>query len=320
MGHLLLLRRKIPAVLAVTALAVSPAGAFDSYWHAQCIQRVGEQFSFTPSAWKIMQLGNFSPDFFGPVSEIASRSTMASQMAVLDQANDPQIRGAALFLHFDNLNGDFRSNSDFDLLFARLLLSTQKLIAGFKQLHADDQTRNALTLITLGASLHAVQDFYSHSDWIHKDFDKTDVRTVALPHGEVRVPTWFEFRNTHNDPNRWPFQIQSGIYPPPPGARNTHTHMNHDNSRLVYFEAENPGQPLRSQAEYHDGGPLPAGGDDTSALAHQQLAVNTAIAASIEWVSLVESSADAKKAIEAARRWDLGKSNPRLPNRLLKKS
>ena len=30
--------------------------------------------------------------------------------------------------------------------------------------------------------------------------------------------------------------------------------MNHDNSRLLYTESENPGQPLRSQAEYHNAG------------------------------------------------------------------
>ena len=46
------------------------------------------------------------------------------------------------------------------------------------------------------------------------------------------------------------------------------------------------------------------------------MAVNTAIAASVEWVALVESNADAKKAIEAARHWDLNKSDPRLRKEL----
>ena len=34
--------------------------------------------------------------------------------------------------------------------------------------------------------------------------------------------------------------------------------MNHDNSLLVYPESENPGPPLRPQAEYHKAGPVPA--------------------------------------------------------------
>jgi hypothetical protein len=237
-------------------------------------------------------------------------------LSALDQANDPQVRGAAVFLHFDNLNSDFQGNSNFDYLFNRLLESTQKLIASYNHLPIDDRTRNTLTLVTLGASLHAVQDFYSHSNWIHNDFDRTDVKMVALPSNGVRAPTWFEFRDKHGQPDQWPFPVQSGVYPPIAGARNTHTHMNHDNSRLMYIELENPGQPLRSQAEYHEAGPVPAHGDDASALAHQQLAVNTAIAASIEWVARVESNPEARKAIASAKRWDLKPRDPRLAKEL----
>ena len=307
---------RVTAVLAVMGFFASPAAAFDTYWHEQCVQRTGEHFGFTESAWKIMQLGNFSPDFFGPVSEAAAKSPGAAQLTALDQANDPQVRGAALFLHFDNLNSDFQKNSNFDSLFNSLLQSTQKLIASYNQLRVDDRTRNALTLVTLGAALHAVQDFYSHSNWIHSDFDQTDVKMVALPSSGVRAPTWFEFRDEHGVADQWPFRIESGIYPPQPNVRNTHTHMNHDNSQLQYAEPENPGPPLRSQAEYHAAGPVPARGDDTSDLAHQQLAVNTAIAASIEWVTRVESNPDAKKAIEAAKTWDLKKRDPRLAKEL----
>src|SRR5581483_651123 len=278
--------RQVVAVLGMALLATSPAAGFDSYWHEQCVQRVGEQFGFTTSAWKIMQLGNFSADFFGPVSEAAAKSASAGELAALEQANDPQVRGAAVFLHFDDLNSDFQSNSNFDYFFTRLLQSTQKLIAGFNRLAVDDRTRNALTLVTLGASLHAVQDFYSHSNWIHHDFDKTDVKTVALQAEGLRAPTWFEFREKHSDTDQWPFQVQSEIYPPPAGA------------------------PIRSQAEYHAAGPVPARGDDDSDFAHQQLAVNTAIAASIEWVARVETNSDAKKAIESAMRWDLKKGDP----------
>jgi hypothetical protein len=306
--------RRVTILLAVIGVFTSPAAAFDSFWHSQCVQRVGEQFGFTNSAWKIMRLGNFSPDFFGPVSEAAAKSPAAPQLSALDQANDPQIRGAALFLHFDNLNSDFHGNADFDYLFTHLLQNTQASIASFSQLRVDDRIRSALTLITLGASLHAVQDFYSHSNWVHVDFDQRDLNKTDQ--GGVRAPTWFEFRDQHKDPGQWPFQIVSGIYPPVAGERNTHTHMNHDNSQLMYLEPENPGPPLRSQAEYHNSGPVPARGDEASNLAHQQFAVNTAAAASIEWVTLVEANADAKKAIEAAGRWNLKGRDARLGKEL----
>lgn len=310
--------RKFVAVVALAAMLVSPAAGFDTYWHSQCSQKVGEQFGFAEDAWKIMQLGNFSPDFFGPVSEYASKNLKGQELQALTQygADNPQVRGAAIFLHFDNLGSDFQRNSDFDYLFAHLLQSTQSLLAGYNKMKLDDRTRKVLTLVTLGASLHAVQDFYSHSDWIHNDFNKTDVKMVKLPEGGLRAPTWFEFRSKHNNPDKWPFHVTSGIYPPIPGALNTHTHMNHDNSRLMYTETETPGQPLRSQAQYHNAGAVPAHGDDASDLAHQQLAVNTAIAASIEWVKKIEENSDAKKAIESAKGWNLKTHDPHLAKEL----
>jgi hypothetical protein len=139
---------------------------------------------------------------------------------------------------------------------------------------------------------------------------------IKLASGEWRAPTWFEFRNRYHDPNRWPFQVKSGIYPPRPGVPNSHTHMNHDNSRLLYTEIESPGQPTRSQAEYHNLGAVPARGDDASNLAHQQLAVNTAAAASIEWVKKVEENSDARKAIEFAKGWNLKIHDPHLVKEL----
>jgi hypothetical protein len=303
--------------LALAAAFSSPATGFDTYWHQQCSQNVGKEFGFTDHAWKIMQLGNFSPDFFGPVSEYAAKTPRA-QLEGLDryQADHPQVRGAALFLHFDNLNRELQDNADFDYLFSSLLSKTRSLLAGYNQLKADDRVRKTLTLVTLGAALHSVQDFYSHSDWIHNDFDTTAVKMVKLAGSSVRAPTWFEFRDRYPDPAQWPFHVQSGIYPPPSGERFTHTHMNHDNARLMYPEAENPGPEIRSQAEYHNAGTVPARGDDASDLAHQQLAVNTALAASIEFVRKVEEDAGAKKGIEFARVWDLKGKDARLGREL----
>src|SRR5215471_3408481 len=212
--------RKALALVAVAALLTHPALGFDSYWHSLCIQKTGQQFGFSEDASKIMQLGNFSPDFFGPVADYASGHLGKNELAALNQyqASNAQVRQAGVFLHFDNLNGDFQRNSDFDYLFTHLLQNTQRLLGSYPRLRIDDRTRKALILITLGASLHCVQDFYSHSDWVHNDFDKTDVKTVKLPGGGVRAPTWFEFRSRHADPEAWPFRVQSGIFPPIAGA------------------------------------------------------------------------------------------------------
>ena len=310
--------RRIAALVTLAVFMVSPAAGFDTYWHSQCTQKTGESAGFSEDAWKIVQLGNFSPDLFGPLAEYASKNPHNPALQALSdyQAKNQQVRGAAIYLHFDNLHGDLQRNSDFDNLFAHLLTTTQGMLADFGQFKGDERVRKVLILVTLGASLHAVQDFYSHSDWIHNDFDKTDVKMIKLASGELRAPTWFEFRSRHNNPDQWPFHVQSGVYPPVANARNTHTHLNHDNSRLLYREYETPGQPLVSQAQYHDVGPVPARGDDASDRAHQQLAVNTAIAASKEWLDKVEENSDAKRAIESAKNWNLKLQDPHLATEL----
>ena len=312
--------RKLIALFMLLAVLASPASGFDSFWHSEATRKVADAFGFSEDSRKIMQLGNFSPDFFGPVSDFAASTLHGQGLNALNQylAQSAQDRDAAIFLHFDNLNGELDRNSKFDFLFNRLLTNTQWVIGGYiKQTNADERTRKTMTLIVLGASLHAIQDFYSHSDWIHHDFNNTAVKPVRLPSGELRAPTWFEFRDQAGDPDKWPFQVKTGIYPPVAGAVNTHTHMNHDNSRLLYREYETAGQPLVSQAKYHDAGPVPAHEqDEASALAHQQMAYNTAIAASIEWVKKVEEYGDAKAAIESAKSWQLKLKDPKLVREL----
>src|SRR6267154_3802379 len=312
--------RKFVVLFMLLALLASPASGFDTFWHSEATRKVAEANGFSEDARKIMQLGNFSPDFFGPVSDFAANNLHGKGLDALNQyvAKNVQDRDAAIFFHFDNLNGELDRNSKFDSLFSRLLANTQTVIGSYiKQTNADERTRKTMTLIVLGASLHAVQDFYSHSDWIHNDFNNTAVKLVVLPSGSYRAPTWFEFRDQAGDPDKWPFQVKTGIYPPIAGALNTHTHMNHDNSRLMYKEYETQGQPLVSQAKYHDAGPVPAHEQDAaSVLAHQQLAFNTAVAASIEWVKKVEENSDARAAIESARTWNLRTRDPRLVKEL----
>src|SRR5215472_14619809 len=311
--------RRVSIAVTIFALLCSPASGFDTYWHQEAVRRVAEAFGFSEDARKIMQLGNFSPDLFGPISEFASQNLQGKALQSLNQfgAANAESRQAAVFLHFDNLYGELQGNAKFDSLFAQLLKNTQAALAAYKnQRGTDDRTRKALVLIVLGASLHAVQDFYSHSDWVHQDFSHTLTPPVSLPAGGTRAPTWFEFRAKAGVPDHWPFQVKTGIYPPVPNALNTHTQMNHDNSRLVYRELENPGQPLLSQAKYHEAGNVPAREPDAaSVFAHQQYAYNTAVAASVEWVNKIEDNGEAKAAIEFARTWNL-KKEPKLVKEL----
>jgi hypothetical protein len=165
-------------------------------------------------------------------------------------------------------------------------------------------------LSSLGSSLHMVQDFYSHSDWIHNDFEKMGLPLVRMKWGKMRAPTWFEVRVKLGRPEKWPFQVHSGVYPPTPGAPNTHSHINHDNSQLVYKEDENPGKPKKSQVPYHRAGPFPASEDNPRE--HQLFAVNSAAGASIESIAMVMEDPAARAAIESVKTWDVKKFDPAM--------
>src|SRR5579864_7908038 len=123
--------RKLLAVLTLFALLVPPASAFDTFWNSQASRVVGREFAFSEDAWKIMQLGCFSPDFFGPISDFANERLQGKDLKNLNQYgnNNLQVRRSAIFLHFDNLNGALTRNSQFDSLFTQLLRNTQDLLA-----------------------------------------------------------------------------------------------------------------------------------------------------------------------------------------------
>lgn len=308
--------RKLLALITLAALLASPAAGFDTYWHSQASQAVGQAFGFSEHAWKVMQMGNFAPDFFGPVADFASKGLKSSDIDKIGayNAQNGPARAAAIFMHFDNLNAELTRNSQFDYIFTQLLHTTQNTLAAVnKRNDIDARTKKVLILVALGASLHTVQDFYSHSDWIHNDFNKLPVKMMDAGDGRLRAPTWYEFRAKAGDPDKWPIQVHTGIYPPSKDSPNTHTHMNHDNSELVYRELEVQGSPLIPQAPWHQAGDVPAHQNDANSVqAHQRLAVDTSIAASIEWVKMVEQNADAKAAIDSAKDWNIKTSDPKL--------
>jgi len=210
------IRTAFSTALILLFFLISPAAAFDTYWHAQATQVVSDEFGFTKDATNVMKLGNFSPDLFGPVEDYASSHLGPEQRQGLQEfgLRNAKARAAAIFLHFDNLEGKLDRNSKFDYLFNQLLENTRNALAADRaRTDLDEATRNTLILETLGASLHTVQDFYSHSDWIHNDFDSMPVKMIHTDSGSTRAPTWFQVRQRLGAPDSWPFTVKAGIYP-----------------------------------------------------------------------------------------------------------
>jgi hypothetical protein len=107
-----------------------------------------------------MKLGNFSPDLFGPVEDFALVHLKPEQRQGLRDfgLRNAQARAAAIFLHFDNLEGKLDRNSKFDYLLNQLLENTRgALAADHARADLGDATRNILILVTLGANRRGYQ-------------------------------------------------------------------------------------------------------------------------------------------------------------------
>jgi len=308
------------AIVAVAALVALPraSSAFDTVWHNAASSGAGQQHGFTADAINVMQFGTFGPDFFGPVYEYTGGATTQNALNAFSKlrANTPTVLTAAIYLHFDNIDAALDRNWKLDYLFRRLLANTQSAIKTF---HNDsslaDGTRKLLVLITLGASLHAIEDFYSHSNWVHNNFVDLGFPQQKSVWKQDYAPSWFQFVERFGLPaldgkETWPIHVQSGVYKPKQpftltdsfGQPLNHSNMQHDNSQISDEGV--------SQATHHHFGAHPANAnDDASATAHHLYAVNTAAMAAIEWVSLVEKDPDAKAAIDGARTLKVSNAN-----------
>ncbi|MDP4242212.1 MAG: hypothetical protein Q8921_05700 [Bacteroidota bacterium] len=273
---------------------------------------IGTRWKFSPDAIRVLQLSSFCVDYFGPfiTEAIGFVEKNASYLELRNLPTTGRTHAASNFMHFDNLAGQLDRNWKFDYLWSRLLDNTRNTVASYYKdtsLKPDDRKR--LILLALGASLHMVEDFYSHTDWIHFDFVKKGFHQQKTAGGEDRTPTWFEVRKRLGAPNarqrteNWKFRICSGVFPPADnvplstfGVPISHTMMNHDNSQLYYDGA--------SQIKYHAFGVHPAM-DSASAVEHQLFAYHTAIEAGIEWIGMLENDPAAKRAIDFAKGWDM---------------
>ncbi len=293
----------------------SSVSAFDTFWHFNSATEVGKKYGFSEDAVKVLKFSSFCLDYFGPfITEVLGFVT--KNVSYLELQNLPttgQTHAASNFMHFDNLAAALDRNWKFDYLWSRLLENTRNTIVSYyNNTKLKDDDRKRLILLTIGASMHMVEDFYSHTDWIHFNFAKMGFPSKKTDDGFDRAPTWYEVRKKFGRPSahfrseNWKFRLCTGIFPPVDSVPHTslgvpisHTTMNHDNSQLYYNGA--------SQIKFHGFGSHPAT-DSASAIIHQLFAYHTACAAAIEWIALIGEDPKTKTAIEFAKKWDAGKA------------
>ena len=203
-----LLKRTGGIVVGLLLTIPSSTSAFDTGHHWEITWNALAREGFSEDAIRVVVLQNWLTDYYGGQDDWFVRTLRLS-----DEKDKLTIKNAT-FLHFDNM----RSTAAATRYWQVLVDSTAS------QLHAKLQARDddPMAILTLlGLSLHAVQDFYSHSTWVERVYaSRPD--GCAPPHGTYSSRTWFDARPGE-------FTVETGAYPDSNGPRGgRHKDLNKD--------------------------------------------------------------------------------------------
>ena len=162
------------AALFILLCDSRPARAFDTGPHYDMTRAalLDEGFSSGSAVIGIAQVSNWLVDYY---------STRPS----LPGSEDALVAGVLAHLHFDSLTSVVQIRNSW----SRLALNTQRSVqAAARDVvaapnPAERQRRLIHLAVLIGASLHPVQDFYSHSNW---------VETYPMRGGTYGTRTWFD--------------------------------------------------------------------------------------------------------------------------------
>lgn len=141
------------STLLIGSLLILQCHGFGTGSHFDLTRTVLAEHGFGETSIQIAQVENWLTDYYStsPTSGDKGRAALEK-------------------LHFDNLFTDEQVRTYWAILIRNLKSSTEKA--------AEDNDQMSM-LVTLGMGLHAVQDFYSHSNWVelHPPRDNGEFRT-----------------------------------------------------------------------------------------------------------------------------------------------
>jgi hypothetical protein len=196
-------RRTLAIAFATLLCAVpSSARAFDTGPHADITRDALLSEGASPASASITAVNNWFVDYYtnpdkNPYSGHASFLIGVTRLG-LARENWPQSWvDAARKLHFDSESRfpampNLSTTAGVEREWQRLMYLTQRWLR-----YAKEKNDPVRVLTVIGTSLHAVQDFYSHSNWVEdpalvngKSFGYGGPRTALRRYGDT--PTWFD--------------------------------------------------------------------------------------------------------------------------------
>lgn len=184
-----------------------PAFAFDTGHHSDVTREALKNDGFKETPIKIVQVENWLVDYYSnwPVEYYSQLPTSIQSILPLETIIEAKKESDKL--HFDNLF----TTEDISNYWMWLTLNTKEAV---KQAVTKQDPLNLLTI--LGISLHGVQDFYSHSNWVEEHSSSSDGNSYSSA-------TWFDSPPATESQ----LKLYTGYYPEPlPKAEKPHGKYN----------------------------------------------------------------------------------------------
>ncbi|MCW5946056.1 MAG: hypothetical protein KIT74_03415 [Fimbriimonadales bacterium] len=183
---------------AMSAFVLTPpASAFDTWWHADATRQAAVGNGFSADARLTMQVTNYILDFYAGLASQLYDAIGADPEAAEWRKFENSVQLADPALHYCHFDAVF-TTADVEANWKTLEANT---IAALRKYAKDPVVkpghRTIVLLTVLGVSLHIVQDFYSHSNWI-------DQFSASEP-----APIWFDVPAAEREK----LTIKSGAYP-----------------------------------------------------------------------------------------------------------
>jgi hypothetical protein len=193
------------AALTTATLLAAPdsAPAFDTGPHSDITRDALTAEGFGPTAADVVVVNNWFVDLYSNSSKIPQSGHAKTSVSVLgaffenDEHWSQGVLDAANRMHFDASIWDVTNVGKAELEWDRLQRATTQLLGTIKSVNSPNKEIQVLS--TIGMGLHAIQDFYSHSNWIEQldtpGTDGTDWSTLSYG----LTPTWFDVPKAARD-------------------------------------------------------------------------------------------------------------------------
>lgn len=235
--------RVVLALLCATAaLGISqPASAFDTGPHSDITRDAMTAEGFGPTAADIGVVNNWFVDLYSNASAVphSGHADTINEILAFSYGDREHwtkaVIDGAVYSHFDSTFANFMHAPGLEAEWDRM---SQRTAALAREAAANNNPRALLSLI--GLSLHEVQDFYSHTNWIDAlGFTGADgPNWPAIDYG--RTPTWFDVPRDVRD------GYGMGVYAGgTPGHDRKHAAWNTDDNKTVVtgMAKDWPGRP-----------------------------------------------------------------------------